>query len=217
MARRSGTPFNRTPSRGLSSVGRALPLQGRCQEFESPRLHKNSQQCRSGSDVHRGRFSRWRPRGRGRVASAFQRRSNGAVLRCPHDDRDQLRKVDVATVGAVRSRTEAQRGAGARRRAGQRRCHGSISADRFRTASRAPWPIWGHWAAILTVWHAAAKRAFKCRSNCLAIKRRARCLKAPTLFFRRSLLARMKRAGTRRSNLLFTLPGRAESARRYPA
>lgn len=30
-------------------------------------------------------------------------------------------------------------------------------------------------------------------------------------------LARMKRAGTRRSNLLFTLPGRAESARRYPA
>lgn len=25
--------------RGLSSVGRALPLQGRCQEFESPRLH----------------------------------------------------------------------------------------------------------------------------------------------------------------------------------
>jgi thioesterase domain-containing protein len=61
------------------------------------------------------------------------------------------------------------------------------------------------------------KRAYKCRSNCLAIKRRARCLKAPTLFFRRSLLARMKRAGTRRSNLLFTLPGRAESARRYPA
>ncbi len=28
------------PSRGLSSAGRALPLQGRCQEFESPRLHK---------------------------------------------------------------------------------------------------------------------------------------------------------------------------------
>src|SRR5437764_12448236 len=27
--------------RGLSSVGRALPLQGRCQEFESPRLHKH--------------------------------------------------------------------------------------------------------------------------------------------------------------------------------
>src|SRR5690606_28755494 len=26
-------------ARGLSSVGRALPLQGRCQEFESPRLH----------------------------------------------------------------------------------------------------------------------------------------------------------------------------------
>ncbi len=29
----------RTSARGLSSVGRALPLQGRCQEFESPRLH----------------------------------------------------------------------------------------------------------------------------------------------------------------------------------
>jgi hypothetical protein len=28
--------------RGLSSVGRALPLQGRCQEFESPRLHKKT-------------------------------------------------------------------------------------------------------------------------------------------------------------------------------
>ena len=28
--------------RGLSSVGRALPLQGRCQEFESPRLHNLS-------------------------------------------------------------------------------------------------------------------------------------------------------------------------------
>ena len=26
--------------RGLSSVGRALPLQGRSQGFESPRLHK---------------------------------------------------------------------------------------------------------------------------------------------------------------------------------
>ena len=25
--------------RGFSSVGRALPLQGRCQEFESPKLH----------------------------------------------------------------------------------------------------------------------------------------------------------------------------------
>ena len=30
--------------RGLSSVGRALPLQGRCQEFESPRLHKQYMQ-----------------------------------------------------------------------------------------------------------------------------------------------------------------------------
>src|ERR1700761_5537397 len=29
-------------TRGLSSVGRALPLQGRCQEFESPRLHRIS-------------------------------------------------------------------------------------------------------------------------------------------------------------------------------
>ena len=28
------------PTRGLSSVGRALPLQGRCQGFDSPRLHK---------------------------------------------------------------------------------------------------------------------------------------------------------------------------------
>src|SRR6185312_3984806 len=28
--------------RGLSSVGRALPLQGRCQEFDSPRLHNVS-------------------------------------------------------------------------------------------------------------------------------------------------------------------------------
>jgi hypothetical protein len=27
-------------TRGLSSVGRALPLQGRGQGFESPRLHK---------------------------------------------------------------------------------------------------------------------------------------------------------------------------------
>ena len=26
--------------RGFSSVGRALPLQGRCQEFESPKLHR---------------------------------------------------------------------------------------------------------------------------------------------------------------------------------
>lgn len=30
---------SRPVARGLSSVGRALPLQGRCQEFESPRLH----------------------------------------------------------------------------------------------------------------------------------------------------------------------------------
>jgi hypothetical protein len=30
-------------SRGLSSVGRALPLQGRCREFESPRLHGSTQ------------------------------------------------------------------------------------------------------------------------------------------------------------------------------
>ena len=30
-------------TRGLSSVGRALPLQGRCQEFESPRLHAEAQ------------------------------------------------------------------------------------------------------------------------------------------------------------------------------
>jgi hypothetical protein len=32
--------------RGLSSVGRALPLQGRSQGFESPRLHKRNQQVR---------------------------------------------------------------------------------------------------------------------------------------------------------------------------
>ena len=31
--------------RGLSSVGRALPLQGRCQEFESPRLHNFESLC----------------------------------------------------------------------------------------------------------------------------------------------------------------------------
>src|ERR1700730_16252621 len=32
--------------RGLSSVGRALPLQGRSQGFESPRLHKTKAQFR---------------------------------------------------------------------------------------------------------------------------------------------------------------------------
>src|SRR5207244_1829170 len=32
-------PGTLSPTRGLSSVGRALPLQGRCQGFESPRLH----------------------------------------------------------------------------------------------------------------------------------------------------------------------------------
>ncbi len=37
MTARCSTPL--TAKRGLSSVGRALPLQGRCQEFESPRLH----------------------------------------------------------------------------------------------------------------------------------------------------------------------------------
>jgi hypothetical protein len=33
-------------TRGLSSVGRALPLQGRGQGFESPRLHKLNAQLK---------------------------------------------------------------------------------------------------------------------------------------------------------------------------
>jgi hypothetical protein len=40
-------------ARGLSSVGRALPLQGRSQGFESPRLHRYN--CRSDTpDSDRG-------------------------------------------------------------------------------------------------------------------------------------------------------------------
>ena len=34
-------------ARGLSSVGRALPLQGRCQGFESPRLHSSAPAART--------------------------------------------------------------------------------------------------------------------------------------------------------------------------
>jgi hypothetical protein len=45
-----------------------------------------------------------------------------------------------------------------------------IATARRSAANRAPWPIWGHWAAILTVWRAAAKRAYRCRLSCLAMK-----------------------------------------------
>jgi hypothetical protein len=38
--------------RGLSSVGRALPLQGRCQEFDSPRLHTGTYHFSGRSSVN---------------------------------------------------------------------------------------------------------------------------------------------------------------------
>ncbi len=44
--------------RGLSSVGRALPLQGRCQEFESPRLHNFESLCATPYPC-RGRQQGW--------------------------------------------------------------------------------------------------------------------------------------------------------------
>ena len=43
--------------RGLSSVGRALPLQGRSQGFESPRLHKCDE---SGHGLHMSRVIGYR-------------------------------------------------------------------------------------------------------------------------------------------------------------
>ena len=63
-----------------------------------------------------------------------------------------------------------------------------------------------HWAAISTVWRVDVKHAYRCRLSCSAMKRRARCLKAPISFCLRSRMARMKRVGTRRSSLLLTRP-----------
>lgn len=40
VARNNMEVWHTAAGEGLSSVGRALPLQGRCQEFDSPRLHK---------------------------------------------------------------------------------------------------------------------------------------------------------------------------------
>lgn len=59
----------------------------------------------------------------------------------------------------------------------------------------------GSLGGISTAWRAAAKPVFRCRLNSLAMKPQARCLKVPISFCLRSRLARMKRAGTRRSKV----------------
>lgn len=51
-----------------------------------------------------------------------------------------------------------------------------------------------------TVWRADEKHGCRCRSKSLATRRRVQCLKARISFCPRSHLARMKRAGTKKSS-----------------
>lgn len=52
----------------------------------------------------------------------------------------------------------------------------------------------------LDVWRADEKHGCRCRSKSLATRRRVQCLKARISFCPRSHLARMKRAGTKKSS-----------------